>query len=281
MARLLIGSSNVYRFHKLLTNRNHIPYTMVRCTNQDVWNVALEDMSFEKGEVIVSVIENLICDAVAEVTNVEVRRITIEDVIGSFMAQVKTAAQGKPEVKFSLVLPMLRPKHEWYSENYATICGLYCNSIKAMGVRNVAKINGSPESSQIFESDGVHLTESAGKVFVENIIAGAELFFKEEVIDLELETESEMDDIEPSNSEEGWVAKRISIVEKEICQLNKQLKDRERDIMERRIQDSIVTARIREELDHTANSRKEDKIIITGLTSKSPMPKSSVEKKIG
>ncbi len=88
-----------------------------------------------------------------------------------------------------------------------------------------------------------------------------------------------MDDIEPSNSEEGWVAKRISIVEKEIGQLTRQLKERERDIMERRIQDSIVTARIREELDHTANSRKEDKIIITGLTSKTPMPKSSVDKK--
>jgi hypothetical protein len=96
MARLLIGSSNVYCFHKLLVNADNRPYTMVRCTNQEVWNIAIDDINFEKGEVIISVIENLICDAVAEVTNTEARNLTIEDIIGSFMSQIKTTAQKKP-----------------------------------------------------------------------------------------------------------------------------------------------------------------------------------------
>ena len=36
---------------------------------------------------------------------------------------------------------------------------------------------------------------------------------------------------------------------------------------------------MREELDYISNSKKEDRIIITGITSKTPMPTSSEEKK--
>ena len=68
-----------------------------------------------------------------------------------------------------------------------------------------------------------------------------------------------------------WIAKRIDTVEREIGRLNKELR-------ERNVQDSIVTARIREEIDFMANVRKEDRIIITGLNSKIPMPKQTEEK---
>ena len=36
--------------------------------------------------------------------------------------------------------------------------------------------------------------------------------------------------------------------------------------------DNLVMARLREELDQIANVRKEDRIIITGLTNTTPMP---------
>jgi hypothetical protein len=54
-----------------------------------------------------------------------------------------------------------------------------------MGVQNVAKIDRSPGWSQVFEKDGIHLTEAADKVFVESLISGAEAFFTEDIIDLE------------------------------------------------------------------------------------------------
>ena len=98
MSRLLIGSSNVYRFHKLIASNDFKPYTMVCCTNQDVWNVSVDDIKMEKGEIIISVIENLICDAVLEVDNPEARKIIIEDVVGSFLAQIKKCAQDKPGI---------------------------------------------------------------------------------------------------------------------------------------------------------------------------------------
>jgi hypothetical protein len=66
---------------------------MVQCTNQIVWNVAVDDINFEKREVIVSVIKNLICDAVARVTDTEAWNIRIEGVTGSFMSQIKETAQ--------------------------------------------------------------------------------------------------------------------------------------------------------------------------------------------
>ena len=278
MSRLLIGSSNVYRFHKLIANKDFQPYKMVCCTNQDVWNVSIDDIKFEKGEVIISVIENLICDAVVGVTDPAARLITIEDVVGSFLAQIKKCAQTKPEIKFALAMPMLRPIHGWYQESHEAISGLFREGIRAMGVRNVSKIDNSPVWSQVFEVDGVHLTEMSGKVFVENLISSAEAFFTEVLIDLEEDTSQKNSD--PDLSEEAkWVAKRISIVEKEIGRLSKELQEKDKEALERKLQDSLVTARMREELDYISNSKKEDRIIITGITSRTPMPTSNEEKK--
>ncbi len=245
MSRILIGSSNIYRFHKLITIKDYKPYTMVPCTNQEVWNVKVDEIVMEKGEVIVAVIENLICDAVAGVTDPEVRKITIEDVVGSYMAQIRKCALGKPEVKFALAQPTLRPKHKWYEESYKAICCLYQESIKAMGLQNVTRIDGSPTWSQQFESDGVHFTEQAGKVYVENLITEAEGFFNTELVDLEMEGSEES----AKADEARRIAGRIATVEREIGQLN-------REIVQRRLQDSLVTARIREELDFISNKKR-------------------------
>ena len=189
MANLLIGSSNVYRFHKLVAKNDQKYYSLTCCTNVEVWNNIVDDIKAEKGEVIISIIENLICDAVAEITDPEARKLIILDVIGSFLAQVKKCAQEHPGVKFALVQPMQRPKHRWYMDTHENMCRIYGEIIKAMNLKNVAKIEGSPTSSQVFGNDGVHLTEVAGKVFVETIISNAEVFFKQEVIDLEEDEE--------------------------------------------------------------------------------------------
>ena len=76
-----------------------------------------------------------------------------------------------------------------------------------------------------------------------------------------------------------WIAKKITEVEKEIGKLNRDLAVKNKELLERIIQDSLVTARMREELDFISNCKKEDKIIITGITSKSAMPTAGEEKK--
>ncbi len=47
---------------------------------------------WKKGKVIISVIENLICEAVAEVEDPVARKLVMEDVVGSFLAQIKKSA---------------------------------------------------------------------------------------------------------------------------------------------------------------------------------------------
>jgi hypothetical protein len=45
------------------------------------------------------------------------------------------------------------------------------------------------------------------------------------------------------------------------------------------IQDSLMFARIRDELDAISNTKKEDKIIVTGLTNNTPMPQAIEERR--
>ena len=281
MANLLIGSSNIYRFYKLVAKNDPKPYKMICCTNLDVWNTTIDDIRMGKGRVIISVIENLICDAMVEVTDPKARKIVMEDVVGSFLAQVKKSASENPGVKFALVQPMSRPKHTWYTELHEDMRKLYTDSIKEMGVQNVAKIDGSPGWSLVFTTDGVHLTEPAGKVFVETVIAEAEAMFNREIVDLTQDGfvgRSTQEGFVGRSKEQKQIAERIVAVEKEIERLNKELIIKEREAMERRLQDSLVTARIREEIDFIANVNKEDRFVMTGLTSKVPMPAQGEEK---
>jgi hypothetical protein len=69
------------------------------CTNLEVWSTTVDDIKMEKGEVI-SVIENLICDAVVEVADLKARGIIVKDVVRSFLEQVKKCALEHPGVKF-------------------------------------------------------------------------------------------------------------------------------------------------------------------------------------
>jgi hypothetical protein len=188
---------------------------MIGCTNLEVWNTMVDDFKMESGNVIISVIKNLICHVVAEVTDSDARKIVIEDVIGSFLAQVKKWELEHPGMKFALVQPTSRPKHKWYSEAHANMCKQFTNTIKEMKAQNIAKIDGLPGSSQVFNTDQVHLTEAAGKVFVETIISDAEAFFNQEIV--ELADGKAVDKTKGT----GWIAERIATVEKEIEKLNK------------------------------------------------------------
>ena len=54
----------------------------------------------------------------------------------------------------------------------------------------------------------------------------------------------------------------------------------EAEVRDRKELDNLMMARVREELDLVSNTKKEDRIVITGLTSKTPMPEGFEEKKM-
>ena len=51
------------------------------------------------------------------------------------------------------------------------------------------------------------------------------------------------------------------------------------DIEARRLSDSMVSARMREEIDAITNNNKEDRLIITGMSNKTPMPQAIQDRK--
>ena len=104
------------------------------------------------------------------------------------------------------------------------------------------------------------------------LLYNADSFFTAEVINLEEDMEGVETSSQGESGKPNQLTKRISVVELEIANL----KD---DIKRRKIDDSLVTSRIREELDFFSNTRKEDRIIVSGLTSRVPMPIPATEKK--
>ena len=271
MIRQLIGSSNVYRVYKHLDFTEYKEYEMVKCTNKEVFAVALNSIGTGKGEVIISVIENLLCDAVNGITDPETKNNTLETTIKEYLEAVREAAYKNPEVKFALVQPTLRPLHNWFTEGHEAFCKKITEGIRIMDIASVGKIESPIKMSQVFEQDGVHLTRSSGKVFVNAILYNAESFFKTEVVDLDEEMEG------PQNVDK--TAKKGTSKQATNTELKIEIENLKDDIARRRIDDSLVTARIREELDFLSNTRKEDRIIVTGLTSQIPMPVGFEEKK--
>jgi hypothetical protein len=149
-----------------------------------------------------------------------------------------------------------------------------------MGCSDVAKIDALIRVSQAFETNGVHLTPASGKLFVYTTLFNLATFFSAIMINLEEEQNNDMercielDEDTETNKESDQINKIIRAVEAEIEKLKE-------DLRQRRIHDSTITSRIREELDFQANIRKEDRIIMTGLSSQTPMRHSAEEKRDG
>ncbi len=60
--------------------------------------------------------------------------------------------------------------------------------------------------------------------------------------------------------------------EKSVKMLDEKLEELNRSMFNRRFHDSLVMARIRKDIDTISNTNKEDKMIISGMVSKTPRP---------
>jgi hypothetical protein len=180
-----------------------------------------------------------------------------------FLKMVKDAAVKNPGTKFVLVEPILRPKVDWFDDEVDKIKKIQKDEIKRMKVINVFSVDVISRASQQFEKDGVHLTRDSGSAFVEAILGAAESVFQASYVNL-----GEDDDAEEDRNR---VPKKKPSVEERVGRL-------EVEVEERRWNDNLLFARTREELDTATNKTKEDRIIITGLTSTTPPPLDKVQK---
>ena len=271
MARQLIGSSNVYRFYKPELFKGYAPYKMVACTNIEVLKVALDGIEDVKGGVTISVIENFVCKAAHQMEPEEEKLNAIKTVIVEYLNLIQEYALKNPRQKFALVNPMMRPKEKWYTDLHNQICKHVEDGIRTMDLQNVLKVNPSVGTTQVFEIDGVHLTPTAGKVFIDTILFNSEEFFAAQFIDLESEKEN-ITEYQTKKAEKRDRSQMEVDFEKSVKSLDKKIEDLNKDIFRRRFQDSLVMARMREDVDTISNINKEDKMMISGMISKTPRP---------
>ena len=195
-----------------------------------------------------------------------------------FLFQVLTETSCRlPATRFAMVGPIDRPAEAWYTSDLAEINKEFNRRTGLVNRSNVSKIGATVRASQVFEEDGVHLNTESGKKFVKTILYFAGEYFDATLIDFGDETQEEVIS-EPSRMEIG---DESGPIEGEAMTLttNERIERIERNIRARWHNDSLVTARLREEVDYMINVKKEDKLIVTGLENKIPRPEDKREQK--
>jgi molybdopterin converting factor small subunit len=136
---------------------------------------------------------------------------------------------------------------------------------------NIARVDAFSPEAQKFVDDGIHLTEESMKIFIESTLAASETFFLNSHVNDEDEP-SAMDTFSSGIIE-------IKSVEDRVSDLERQLFEIKNKFQEKSSSDNLMMARICEELDMFLNNRKEDRVVMTGLTNSVIMPHEGEEKK--
>jgi hypothetical protein len=131
---------------------------------------------------------------------------------------------------------------------------------------NLTCVDGLPLGCAQFEADGVHLTSASAQIFLENLLKTSEAFFDAPTVTIE-EDDAEMFDDE---------AEEIGPLEK----LEKRMDNFESQVASRKASDNQIFTRIKEDMDWSANKAKEDRLVISGITSKSAPPQNPEERKV-
>ncbi len=197
-------------------------------------------------------LENFLVKAAGSTLGEE-RDKALKAVVDAYVDEVSTVAKNNAGTKYVLIDPILRPKIDWYDESLNFIKKCHKDLIQAFGLTNISRADIISRASQQFEQDGVHLAPAAGKIFVEAILEASEKVFKAAFVDLDKDLSG------PS------VVLELKL-EVRLCRLKN-------EVEERRWYDNLIFARTREELDTIANKAKEDRIVMTGLTSSTPPPR--------
>jgi hypothetical protein len=226
---------------------------MIRCVDIETFSAQLSNLDPTEKEVIISVIENFLAKA-AGMKKGEEREKALKAVVEEVVDEVANVAKLNAGTRYVLVDPILRPKLGWYDESLDFIKKCHKDWIQASGLGNIMRVDVISRASQQFESDGVHLTQASGKVFVEAILEASDKCFKADYVKLSKD--------EPRTT--GAPGPELS--------LEVRMSRLENEVEERRWYDNLLFARTREELDTIWNKSKEDRIVMTGLTSNIPPP---------
>jgi hypothetical protein len=173
MSNLLIGSSNIARFYKYDSFRDYNQYQMMKCTTMDSLTALIAEIKDGNNHVIISVLENIIVDMAAGAKTEVARTTLIKTAIKEAITLIESTATRLPGSKFCLVSPLKRPAVAWYEDSRKMIDEEVRLNVAKMKTFNVTRLLCICSSLQAFESDGIHLTQESGHIFVETILKSA------------------------------------------------------------------------------------------------------------
>ena len=281
MKVITIGSSNVYRFIKEISNETRDLISMQKCTQMSTFKVRMEELEETDERILITVIENFICDTVGEESEKQRIEKKIDESLSEFVEILGVTAKKLPRSRLVVIEPMARPAVQWYTEGLKAITSEYSKRIQALQLINISVVKRCDLPKQIFDQDQVHLTIDSGKQFLESIMYYAGQVYEAQLV--ELDNEQVPMEVVAGGSGQSETESGIIPLTGPVATMprttEQRLDDLEARIETRWKNDDIVIARIREELDFAANTKKEDRIIITGMTSTTESPKSQIEMK--
>jgi hypothetical protein len=260
MEKIIIGSLNVYRNYMAKEFTSYNEYKVMRCVDIGSFRAFMSGAA-KSDMVIVSVIENFITNEGEKLDSHDYEEVATDDkinnvikgVVDQYVTIIKEASDTNPDSRYAIVRPIMRPGCGWYQVKLPLIRKVIDDGIKAINKKNVSRVDAITIASQQFEEDGVHLTKTSGRIFIEGLLSGSDSFF----VDNPIRTNSATDSCNPEGDGND-ANRRITLLEAEM--------------KARKNNDNLLFARIREELDAISNIAKEDRIIMTGITSKTPPP---------
>ena len=255
---LMIGSSNVCRLLSSGKFSHNREYRAIKCTQALSFDAHMSAVGTSDKFVVISVIENFITDAVSNEAEPEAE---IVHCLKTFTKVVVDTAERVPETKFCIVTPLQRPAHKWYQDNLTEITERLEDGIRKAVVEgklmNINITKCSPLATQNFLEDGIHLTEASARIFMDHILTRAEAYFDSE----QLHVPEVVEVVEVDREFIRKLERRLNMLElghKKQVEIN--------------FANNLVMARIREEVDTSNNKAKEDRLVMTGLKSKDPIP---------
>lgn len=144
--RVLIGSSNIFRFYKP-TDYNETPeYHLIKCTRISAFMGQMKTLEKDNKLVVISVIENFLADAAkaGEQEDPDNYRENFDEILSTAIQEyvdiVKETATRIPETTILLVKPILRPALNWFDLNFDEICQDLREKLAACNLQNISEI---------------------------------------------------------------------------------------------------------------------------------------------
>ena len=276
MVRTIVGSSNVRRFYTAGKFQDFHPYKIEFCTVKRMFEVTMDAIE-DNSRVIISVVENFIEKAISASEDEAAKKKSLEETMDSFMKTIVSAARKNKKSKFAVAYPIRRPGHIWMTENEDRIRKTFEKSFNSQCQANISKIDCVAFASQVFDQDGVHLTEEAGASFVGNMIGMAEDCFEAEVVELEDDITDKILNLGSSVSRDlGNTA--ISDLKRKATEMSQWRLKLEKNLDLKFRNDNLMFARLREEIDAEVNRKKEDRTLISGFVDPKLIPTNGKEK---